>query len=56
MLSPSKVMGTVVVKELLCKTLMEVAKEIIILHYGLDTMCLYSNILNPALYYNVYLE
>jgi len=39
-LSLSKVMGTVVVKELLYKTLTEVAKEIIILYYGLDTVCL----------------
>ena len=42
MLSLSKVIGTIVVKELLCKTLIEVAKEIIILYYGLDcngTLC-----------------
>jgi len=41
-LSLSKVMGTVVVKELLYKTLTEVAKEITILHYGLDAIYLYS--------------
>jgi len=41
-LSPSKSMGTIVVKELLCKTLTEVAKEITILYYGLDTVRLYS--------------
>jgi len=31
-------MGTIVAKELLYKTLTEVAKEIIISHYGLNTM------------------
>jgi ribosomal protein S25 len=36
MLSLSKVIGTIVVKELLYKTLTEVAKEIIISYYGLD--------------------
>jgi len=41
-LSLSKVIGAVVVKELLYKTLTEVAKEITISHYGLDTVCLYS--------------
>jgi hypothetical protein len=41
-LSPSKVMGTAVAKGLLCKTLTEVAKEITISHYGLDTVRLYS--------------
>jgi len=40
-LSLSKVIGTIVAKELLCKTLTEVAKEIIILYYGLDTVRLY---------------
>jgi len=41
-LSPSKVIGTIVAKELLCKTLTEVAKEIIISYYGLDTIYLYN--------------
>jgi hypothetical protein len=41
-LSLSKVIGTIVVKELLYKSLIEVAKEIIILYYGLDTVRLYS--------------
>jgi len=35
-------MGTVVAKELLCKTLTEVAKEITISHHGLDTVRLCS--------------
>jgi hypothetical protein len=48
-LSLSKVIGTIVVKELLRKTLTEVAKEKIILYY-------IANILNPILYYNIYLE
>jgi hypothetical protein len=54
-LSLSKVIGTIVAKELLYKTLTEVAKEIIISHYSLDTLRLYSNILDPVLYYNIYL-
>ena len=42
MLSLSKVIGTIVAKELLYKTLTEVAKEITILYYSLDTIRLYS--------------
>ena len=42
MLSLSKVIGTAVAKELLYKTLTEVAKKIIISHYGLDTIRLYN--------------
>jgi hypothetical protein len=41
-LSPSKAIGTAVAKELLYKTLTEVAKEIIISYYGLDTVRLCS--------------
>ena len=50
MLSPSKVIGTIVVKELLYKTLTEVAKEIIISHYSLDTVRLYSKYLYIKIY------
>ena len=35
-------MGTTVAKELLCKTLTEVAKEIIISYHNLNTVYLYS--------------
>ena len=38
MLFLSKVIGTIIVKELLYKILTEVAKKITILYYGLDTV------------------
>jgi len=43
-------MGTAVVKELLCKTSMEVAKEITISHHSLDTVRLCSKYLYAEIY------